>query len=169
MGVAGEEGLVQEGAPSCVKIHGRTYHRVLPADMRGTVRWYVHDPEERRQEATQVSLDLGTVSTIQQTLMAITPYARALRQLGRVPAARVKLHILWRNESSEIAAIIQHVEMGVNAAHGLRYFGSIQNISQHSSTHSTHYTNHCSIHCSILMERMAGTPICTNSLHPETR
>ena len=52
IGVSGEEGFVQEGAPSCVKIHGRTYPHVLPADMRGTVQWYVHDPEERRQEAT---------------------------------------------------------------------------------------------------------------------
>ena len=37
IGVSGEEGLVQEGAASCAKIHGRMYHRVLPADMRGTV------------------------------------------------------------------------------------------------------------------------------------
>ena len=38
-GVSGTERFVPQPVPSCVKIHGRTYHRVLPADMRGPVHW----------------------------------------------------------------------------------------------------------------------------------
>ena len=39
MGVTGTERFVPQPVPSCVKIHGRTYHRVLPADMQGPVHW----------------------------------------------------------------------------------------------------------------------------------
>ena len=39
LGITGDERFVHQAAPSCVKINGRTYHRVLPGDMRGTVRW----------------------------------------------------------------------------------------------------------------------------------
>ncbi len=46
LGVSGDEGFAHQPVPSCVKIHGRTYHRVLPAEMQGPVHWYVHDPEE---------------------------------------------------------------------------------------------------------------------------
>ena len=39
MGVTGTERFVPQPVPSCVKIHGRTYHRVLPANMQGPVHW----------------------------------------------------------------------------------------------------------------------------------
>ena len=39
IGVTGTERFVPQPVPSVVKIHGRTYHRVLPADMRGPVHW----------------------------------------------------------------------------------------------------------------------------------
>ncbi len=45
MGVSGDESFVHQPVPSCVKIHGRTYHRVLPAEMQSPVHWYVHDPD----------------------------------------------------------------------------------------------------------------------------
>ncbi len=34
-GSLGDKGFVHQPVPSCVKIHGRTYHRVLPAEMPG--------------------------------------------------------------------------------------------------------------------------------------
>ncbi len=74
MGVSGDEGFVRQPVPSCVKIHGRTYHRVLPAEMRGPVQWYVHDPDQRRVEANALSLDQQLVDAIQRTLININPY-----------------------------------------------------------------------------------------------
>ena len=56
IGVEGREGFVPETDPSCVKIHGRTYHRVLPCNLKGSLRWYVHDPDERMTEARSFSL-----------------------------------------------------------------------------------------------------------------
>ncbi len=106
MGVTGDEGFVHQPTPSCVKIHGRTYHRVLPAQMRGPVQWYVHDPDQRRDEATTLSLDQQLVTAIQETLTDINPYARNLRQLGQEPAEDVSLHVEWKEQSREIAAII---------------------------------------------------------------
>ncbi len=50
MGVSGDEGFVHQPVPSCVKINGRTYHCVLPAE------WYVHDPDQRRVEDNSLSL-----------------------------------------------------------------------------------------------------------------
>ncbi len=39
MGVSGDKGFVHQPAPRCVKILGRTYHCVLPAEMRGPSHW----------------------------------------------------------------------------------------------------------------------------------
>ena len=75
-----EEGFVQEGTPSCVKIHAC----VLPADMYGTVKWYIHDPNERWQEAT---LNLFTVTTIQQQMVAVNPIYKGIILTWSTPAA----------------------------------------------------------------------------------
>ena len=107
MGVSGDQGFVHQPVPSCVNIHGRTYHRVLPAEMRGPVHWYVHDPDQRREGATNFSVDHQLVDAIQQTLATINPYAKSLRQLGQEPAKDVSLHVEWKEESREIAAIIR--------------------------------------------------------------
>ncbi len=106
MGVLGNEGFVRQPVPSCMKIHGRTYHRVLPAEMRGPVQWYVHDPNQRRVQANALSLDQQLVDAIQRALTNINPYARSLRQLGQEPAEHVSLHVEWKEELGEIAAII---------------------------------------------------------------
>ena len=116
MGVSGPEGFVPMAAPSCVKINGRTYHRILPGNMRGTVRWYVHDPDERRSEAVGLSLDEVYVENIRVTLNQINLYARQLIALGQLPSEQLTLHLQWNEESSEIAAIIHHPEVGP-AAH----------------------------------------------------
>ena len=76
MGVSGDQGFVHQPVLSCVKIHGRTYHRTC-AEMRGPVHWYVHDPDQRREEATNFSVDHQLVDAIQQTLATINPYARS--------------------------------------------------------------------------------------------
>ncbi len=66
IGVSGNEGFVRQPVPSCVKIHGRTYHCVIPAEMRGPIQWYVHDPDQRRVEANTLSLDEQLVDAIQR-------------------------------------------------------------------------------------------------------
>ena len=107
MGVSGPEGFVPMTAPSCVKINGRTYHRVLPGNMSGTVRWYVHDPDERRTRALErFSLNERYVDNIAMTLNRINIYARQLIALGQLPSEELTLHLQWNEESSEIAAII---------------------------------------------------------------
>ena len=98
MGVSGDQGVVHQPAPSCVKIHGRTYHRVLPAEMHGPVHWYVHDPQLRREEATSLHLDQQLVDAIQQTLLATA--------FGQEPAEEIFLQVEWKEESREIAAIM---------------------------------------------------------------
>ncbi len=105
MGVLGNEGFVRQPVPRCVKIHGCTYHRVLPAEMRGPVQWYVHDPDQRSVEANALSLDQQLMDAIQRALTNINPYARSLRQLGQEPAEHVSLQVEWKEESREIAAI----------------------------------------------------------------
>ena len=107
MGVSGEHGFVHQASPSCVKIHGRTYHRILPANHQGPVHWYVHDPQlARANEAHRLLLNVSYVTAIAQMLNQINPYAHHLRVLGQIPTANASLHICWRDESSEIAAII---------------------------------------------------------------
>ena len=112
LGVTGDEGFVHQAAPSCVKINGRTYHHVLPGHMSGTVRWYIHNPDERRTEAASLSLSQDYVNTIYRTLRSTNPYARQLITLGQLPATNIALHLEWKEESSEVAAIIHQSEVG---------------------------------------------------------
>ena len=51
LSVAGDQDFMHTQMPSCVKIHGRIYHRVLSANVQNPVRWYVHDPNERMHAA----------------------------------------------------------------------------------------------------------------------
>ena len=95
-----------------MKINGRAYHRVLPGDMRGTVRCYIHDPDERRTEAASLSLSQDYVNTIYQTLRSTNPCARQLITLGQLPATNIALHLEWKEKSSEVAAIIHQSEVG---------------------------------------------------------
>ena len=76
-----------------------TYHRVLPAEMQGPVRWYIHDPQLRKEEAILLHLDQQPVDAIQQTLAEINPYAIGLRQLGQEPAKEIFLQVEWKEES----------------------------------------------------------------------
>ncbi len=124
MGVSGDEGFVRQPVPSCVKIHGRTYHRVLPAEMQGPVHWYVHDPDQRRVEADTWSLDQLLVDAIQQALTNINQYARSLRQLVQEAAEHVSLHVEWKEESREIAAIIHRADSDVTG--GSAYSGVLE-------------------------------------------
>ena len=71
-----------------------------------TLHKYVHDPEQRREDASSRALDTRCVDRIQHTLANINPFARGLRQLGQEPAEDVSLHVEWKDESSEIGAII---------------------------------------------------------------
>ena len=83
MGVSGELGFVHQNSPSCVKIHGRTYHCILPANQHGPVQWYVHDPQlARAEEADRLMLNATYVMTIGQTLNEVNLYARNLHALG---------------------------------------------------------------------------------------
>ena len=116
IGVSREEGFVHMASPSCVKINGRIYHRVLPGNVKGTVRWYIHDPEERRLEAVHFTLNEACVENIRATLDRINIYARNLIMLGQLPADDVALHLEWNEESSEIAAIIHYSEVGPAAS-----------------------------------------------------
>ena len=116
IGVEGREGFVPETAPSCVKIHGRTYHRVLPCNLKGSLRWYVHDLDERMTEARYFSLCQEHVDIIQETLSRINIYARNLITLGQRPAAEESLHVVWKEESSEIGAVFHHPHVGPAAA-----------------------------------------------------
>ena len=113
IGVTGNDGFIHQPVPSCVRIHGRTYHRILPADMKGPIHWYVHDPEQRTTEANAFSLNQHYVDIIQQTLMNFNPYARNLRQLGQEPAEDINLHVIWKEESKEIAAIIHRIDSNI--------------------------------------------------------
>ena len=81
--------------------------------MHGPIHWYVHNPDQRRKEATTFSLDLRLVDAIKQTLATVNPYARSLRQLGQEPAEDVSLHVEWKEESREIAAVIHRVDSDV--------------------------------------------------------
>ena len=67
---------------------------------------YVHAPEQRREEASSKALDSCCVDRIRHTLANINPFARGLRQLGQEPAEDDSLHVEWKDESSEISAII---------------------------------------------------------------
>ena len=71
-----------------------------------TFHRYIHDPEQRSEEAISRALDCRHVDSIRHTLAAINPFARGLRQLGQEPAEDVNLHVEWKDESSEISAII---------------------------------------------------------------
>ncbi len=64
----------------------------------------------KTREADTRSLDQQLVDAIQQALTNINPYARSLRQLGQEPAQHVSLHVEWKKESREIAAIIHHAD-----------------------------------------------------------
>ena len=101
-----------ETAPSCVKIHGWTYRRVLPYNLKGSLRWYVHDPDERMTEARSFCLRPEYVDAIQETLNRINIYARNLIALGQHPAVEENLHIQWKEESSEIGAVFHHPDVG---------------------------------------------------------
>ena len=98
-----------ETAPSCVKIHGTTYHRVLPCNLKG---WYVHDPDERMTEVRSFSLRPEYVDAIQETLNRINIYGRNLIALGQRPAVEENLHVQWKEESSEIGAVFHHPDVG---------------------------------------------------------
>ena len=47
MGVLEEQGVVHQPHPSCVNIHGQTYHHILLTEMRGSIHWYIHDQDAR--------------------------------------------------------------------------------------------------------------------------
>ncbi len=105
MGVSGDKDFMHQPVPSSVKIHGRTYLRVLLAKMQGPVQWYVHDHDQRRGEANTLSLHQQLVDAIQQALTSINLYAQSLRQQGQEPAEHVSLEVEWKEESREISAI----------------------------------------------------------------
>ncbi len=50
------------------------------------------------------------MDAIQQALTNINPYARSLHQLGQESAEHVSLHVEWKEESREIAAIIHRAD-----------------------------------------------------------
>ena len=103
-------------APSCVKIHGQMYHRVLSCNLKGSLRWYVHDPDERTIEARHFHLCADCVLTIGENLSRINKYARNLITLSQHPAAEENLHMEWKGESLEIGAIFHHPDVGPAAA-----------------------------------------------------
>ena len=116
MGVSGEHGFVHQASPSCMKIHGRTYYRILTANLQGPVQWYVHDPQlARANEAHRLLLNVGCMTAIAQMLNQIDPYAHHLRALGQIPTAKASLHISWHDESSEIATTV-HCGVGPEAS-----------------------------------------------------
>jgi hypothetical protein len=61
--------------------------------MKGSLRWYVHDPDERTTEAGRFRLCQEYVDNIQETLSRINIYARNLITLGQRPAAEENLHV----------------------------------------------------------------------------
>ena len=67
---------------------------------------YVHDPEQRREEASSRALDSWSMDRIRHTLANINLFACGPRQLGQEPAEDVSIHVEWKDESSEIGAII---------------------------------------------------------------
>jgi len=103
----GEQGFVHQPALSCVEIHGRTYHHVLPAEMQGHVCWCVHDPQLRREEAISLRLDQQLMDAIQQTLAEINP---------QEPAEEIFLRVESKEEQREIAIIIHRVDSEVTGS-----------------------------------------------------
>ena len=83
--------------------------------MRGPVRWYVHDPSERTHAAAMLSVHQQEVVALQGLFEAINPYAASLRQLGLEASMNVTLYVQWRDESSEVAAIIHNADASANA------------------------------------------------------
>ena len=76
MGVDGKDGFIQLPVPSCVKIHGRTYHKISG----NTSTWMIHDPLERNlgNGFSQEILD-----TIDVALRRVNPFVNQFEMLGR--------------------------------------------------------------------------------------
>lgn len=83
IGAERRERFVDETAPRFMV--GHIYHRVLPCNLKGSLRWYVHDPDGRTTEAMSLSLyqQYANVDNVQDTLSRINAYAMNLITLGQ--------------------------------------------------------------------------------------
>ena len=75
MGVEGEQGFIEQPAPSCVKIHGRTYHKISGS----TSKWLINDPLERERDSAY-SPDI--ILIIENVLRRINPFVNQFETLG---------------------------------------------------------------------------------------
>ncbi len=84
------------------------------------------------------------MDAIQQALTNINTYARSFRQLGQEPAEHVSLHMEWKEELREIAAIIHPADSDVTGSPRTVVFWKRSELAPTFINLSTHCMNHCS-------------------------
>ena len=99
MGVDGEQGFIELPAPSCVKLHGRTYHKISGT----TSKWMIHDPLDRNLGA---GFSQEIFDTIDAALRRVNPFVNQFEALERYGTENSALILDFNVDSGEIAAII---------------------------------------------------------------
>ncbi|CAG8641606.1 26675_t:CDS:2 [Racocetra persica] len=105
IGVQGQ--FVHLSPPSSVCITGRTYHRILPANMPNhSIHWYLYDEQERYLAAQSREIPDTWVSIIQSMLTCINPYVHSLQMLRDNSSSTALLELCENTSTGEVAAII---------------------------------------------------------------
>ncbi|CAG8840893.1 36230_t:CDS:1, partial [Racocetra persica] len=111
IGVQGQ--FVHLSPPSSVCITGRTYHRILPANVPNhSIHWYLYDEQERYLTALNRGVPDTWVSAVQSMLTRINPYVHSLQML-QDNSYTTLLELRENTSTGEIAAII-HANNTVN-------------------------------------------------------
>jgi hypothetical protein len=110
---AGGEGFVNQPLargnylPSCVKIQGRIYHRLLHGAMHGPVQCLIYSaPDEAVVLNPNQNLEPAFVGTIRGVLYEINPHFNAVRRLAFADNDNFGVRLRTATDRSEVAAII---------------------------------------------------------------
>ncbi|PVU94986.1 hypothetical protein BB560_005900, partial [Smittium megazygosporum] len=100
MGVEGEEGFIEQPPPSCIKINGRTYHKIS----EGSPKWIINDPLEQNLDRR---LSSAYLSSIENVIRRENTFVAHFETLGSHENQNNVLVLDCRVENREIAAEIE--------------------------------------------------------------
>ena len=112
------------GHPSCIRVSGKVYHRMLHAEADGPLRYYVHDPMfEGRSDVVHPT----TLESVQTLIENHNPFASYLRQLGSEEHEHHMLQLSWKpaaQQSAELASIVYKADFCAPAERNLCVYRS---------------------------------------------
>ncbi|PVU84926.1 hypothetical protein BB559_007302, partial [Furculomyces boomerangus] len=105
-GVQGKEGFIRQSLPLCVKIYGRTYHKISGAP----AKWSIYDPLEREPQSVFSEEVLQTIEQVRDINSFVTQFEMLVQQQNKVFSLVLSCNV----ESREISAVIETNESLIN-------------------------------------------------------